>query len=188
MIILLIIIAIIVIFVLWLFIGGRNHLVRLSNGVDNAFAQISTQLQRRYDLIPNLVETVKGYAAHESSTFDKVTEARATAGKAIQSGSASDVQAAQDAMGQARLAINAVAENYPDLKANQNFLQLQEELTSTENKVSFARQAFNDAVMSYNNGIQVFPTVLIAGMFGYHKKDSFTLENDAAKEAPKVQF
>ncbi|GBG97336.1 LemA family protein [Lactococcus termiticola] len=188
MIILLVIIAIIVIFVLWLFIGGRNNLVRLSNGVDNAFAQISTQLQRRYDLIPNLVETVKGYAKHEDAVFSKVTEARAAASKAIQTGSAQDVAAAQDTMGQARLAINAVAEQYPDLKANQNFLSLQEELTSTENKVAYARQAYNDSVMSYNNGIEVFPTVLIAGMFGYHKKTMFEVENEAAKEAPKVSF
>ncbi|MDR0297482.1 MAG: LemA family protein [Streptococcaceae bacterium] len=188
MVIVLVLLVVVVLFVLWLFIGGRNTLVRLSNGVDNAFAQISTQLQRRYDLIPNLVETVKGYAKHEDSVFTKVTEARAAAGKAIQSGSAEDVAKAQEAMGQARLAINATAEAYPDLKANQNFLSLQEELTSTENKVSFARQAFNDAVMSYNNGIQVFPTVLIAGLFGYTKKNMFELENEAAKEAPKVSF
>lgn len=184
----LIILLIIVLFVIWLFVSGRNRLVRLSVGVDEAASQISTQLQRRYDLIPNLVETVKGYATHEQETFDKVTEARNAIGTALKNADPATITAAEAQYQQARLAINAVAESYPELKANQNFLALQEELTSTENKVAFSRQAYNDSVRDYNTGIQVFPTVLIAGMFGYHKRDMFEVESDAVKEAPKVQF
>ena len=188
MLIFLIIVIVIVLFLLWLFIGGRNRLVRLSVGVDESSAQINTQLQRRYDLIPNLVETVKGYAKHEQETFDKVTEARNAIGTALKNADPATITAAEQQYQQARLAINAVAENYPDLKANQNFLALQEELTSTENKVAFSRQAYNDSVRDYNIGIQAFPTVLIAGMFGYHKRDMFEVASDAVKEAPKVSF
>lgn len=188
MLIILIILLVIILAIVWLFWGGRNRLVTLSVDVDNASAQIDTQLQRRFDLIPNLVETVKGYAKHEQETFDKVTEARNAIGRALSSKDGKDLSAAESQYQQARLAINAVAESYPDLKANQNFLSLQEELTSTENKVSFARQAFNDAVRDFNIGIQAFPTVLIAGMFGYHKKEMFQVENEAAKTAPKVSF
>ncbi|HEY0221884.1 LemA family protein [Lactovum miscens] len=184
----LIIIVVIILAVVWLFWGGRNRLVRLNISVDESAAQISTQLQRRFDLIPNLVETVKGYAKHEQETFNKVTEARNAIGNALKNVGPEAVDEAEKQYQSARLAINAVAENYPDLKANQNFLALQEELTSTENKVSFARQAYNDSVRAFNIGIQVFPTSLIAGMFGFHKREMFEVENEAVKEAPKVQF
>ncbi|MDR0299254.1 MAG: LemA family protein [Streptococcaceae bacterium] len=183
-----IVVLVVVLAVVWLFWGGRNKLVRLNVNVDEAQAQISTQLQRRFDLIPNLVETVKGYAKHEQETFDKVTEARNAIGNALKNSDPASVTEAEKQYQSARLAINAVAENYPDLKANQNFLALQEELTSTENKVAFARQAYNDSVRNLNIGIQVFPTSLIAGMFGFHKREMFEVENVAAKEAPKVQF
>ena len=182
-------VAVIVIVVLVVLIGlffwlGFNGLVRRRNQVDNAWSQIDVQLKRRHDLIPNLVETVKGYAAHERGTFEAVTAARANAINA--QGPEAQAQA-ENALSGALKSLFAVAEAYPDLKANQNFLNLQEELTSAEDRIAYARQFFNDAVLSYNTKIQQFPTVLIAGMFHFEKREFF----DAAPEdteTPQVQF
>ena len=152
-----VIIAVVVVVLLVLFvIVTYNGLVRTRNRIDNAFSQIAVQLKRRHDLIPNLIETVKGYAAHEKGVFEAVTAARANAINAT-NGTPQDQAQAENALSGTLKSLFAVAEAYPDLKANQNFLSLQEELTSTENKVAFARQAYNDAVMSYNNGREMFP-------------------------------
>lgn len=164
-----------------------NGLVRLRNEVKNAWAQIDVQLKRRYDLIPNLVETVKGYAKHERETFEAVTNARAIAQKMSDAGA----QARSKAEGELSSALTrllAVAEAYPDLKANQNFLALQEELTSTENKISFARQFYNDAVLRYNNQTQMFPSSIIANMFGFQSSEFFEVTESVQREAPKVSF
>jgi len=178
-------------------VGIYNRLVTLENRFENAFAQIEVQLKRRYDLIPNLVETVKGYMAHERDTLEAVIQARNQAVSGLQQAAAKpgNPQAMQALVGAeqglsgALGRLFALAESYPDLKANQNMAQLTEEITSTENKVSFARQAFNDAVTSYNTYKQTFPPVLIAGMCG-HVVDAELLEFDseAIAEAPKVSF
>jgi len=178
-------------------VGIYNKLVALKNRYQNAFAQIEVQLKRRYDLIPNLVETVKGYMAHERQTLDAVIQARNQALSGLQR-AASDpgdpnamknLASAEGVLGGAMGRLLALAEAYPDLKASENMKQLTEELTSTENKVSFARQAFNDAVTSYNTYRQSFPPVIFAGMFG-HTTDASLLEfdNAAIAEAPKVSF
>jgi LemA protein len=173
-----------------------NSLVSARNRVKNAFAQIDVQLTRRYDLIPNLVETAKGYLAHERETLEAVVRARAAAvsGLAAAKADPSSVTAIQ-ALGGADAALTgalgrlfAVAEAYPDLKANQNMMQLSEEITSTENKVAFSRQAFNDAVMFYNNACQVFPNTLLAGTFGFTPAEMLALDDAAKREAPKVSF
>ena len=164
-----------------------NGLVRLRNEVKNAWAQIDVQLKRRYDLIPNLVETVKGYAKHESATFEAVTNARTIAQKMSDAG----VQARGKAEAELTSALTrllAVAEAYPNLKANQNFLALQEELTSTENKISFSRQYYNDSVLRYNTQTQVFPSNIIAGMFGFKPGEFFEVIAATEREAPKVSF
>ena len=161
-----------------------NRLVRRRNACQNAWAQVDVQLKCRHDLIPNLVESVKGYAAHESGTFEAVTNARANA---INAQTPQDQAQAENVLSGALKSLFAVAEAYPDLKANQNFLNLQEELTSAEDRIAYARQFFNDAVLSYNTKIQQFPTVLIAGMFHFEKREFF----DAAPEdteTPQVQF
>lgn len=166
-------------------IGIYNSLVQLRNQVDNAWSQIDVQLKRRHDLIPNLVETAKGYMQHERGTFEAITEARSRAM------GAKNVAEASQAEGQLTDALSKfmlVVENYPDLKANQNFLSLQETLTSTENKIAFARQGYNDQVLFYNNKIQMFPSNIIAGMFNFTKRDFFEIENEAEREVPKVQF
>lgn len=179
-------------------IGIYNQLVTLKNRFENAFAQIAVQLQRRYDLIPNLVETAKAYLKHESGTLEAVTEARNQAVRGLDKAAASPGSAsAINGLGQAegRLAgalgrLNVVVEAYPELKANQNMMQLSEEITSTENKVAFARQAFNDAVTAYNTYKQTFPPVLFAGLFG-HSADATLLEfadSEAIQAAPKVSF
>ncbi len=178
-------------------VGIFNKLVMYKNRYQNAFAQIEVQLKRRYDLIPNLVETAKGYMAHERETLEAVIAARnqASGGLAKASGDPGDAAAikelgsAEGALAGAVGRLFAVMEAYPDLKANQNMMQLSEELTSTENKVSFARQAFNDAVTMYNTYKQSFPTVILAAMFG-HSQDAALLEFDSAAiaEAPKVSF
>lgn len=179
-------------------VGIYNRLVTLKNRFTNAFAQIEVQLKRRYDLIPNLVETAKGYMAHERETLEAVIAARnqALAGltaAAAAPGSAEAMKQLAGAEGTLTGALsrmNVVVEQYPDLKANQNMMQLSEELTSTENKVAFSRQAFNDAVTAYNTYKQTFPAVMLAGMFG-HSQDASLLEfEDRAKiqEAPKVSF
>ena len=165
-----------------------NKLVGLRNIVRNSWSQIDVQLKRRFDLIPNLVETAKGYMKHESETFIKVTEARAQAMSAINKGDVKEVSAAAANLDSALAKMMLTFENYPELKANQNFLALQEELTSTENKVAFARQAYNDAVMIYNNAVEMFPTNIIAGAFNFQRSDFFEIEDKSEKQAPKVTF
>jgi len=162
-----------------------NSLVRLRNQVDNAWSQIDVQLKRRHDLIPNLVETAKGYMKHERETFEEITKARS---QAMGAKNVSEAAKAEGMLSEALSKFMLVVENYPDLKANQNFLSLQEELTSTENKIAFARQAYNDSVLFYNNKIQMFPSNIVAGMFGFGKRDFFEIENVAEKEVPKVSF
>ncbi len=177
-------------------VGAYNGLVTLRNRYKNGFAQIDVQLKRRYDLIPNLVETAKGYIKHERETLEAVIAARNGASAAGNKAAANPGDpAAMQALGGAEAGLTAslgrlfaVAEAYPDLKANQNMMQLTEELTSTENKVSFARQAYNDGVMSYNTKREVFPTNIIAGMFNFGPAELFQIDNPAEKEAPKVSF
>lgn len=181
-----IIAVVVVIVVLWLF-GTYNGLVKLRNQTKNAWAQIDVQLKRRHDLIPNLVETVKGYAAHERQTFEEVTQARNVAVGAIGKGIGEQAKA-EGGLSGALSRLLAVAERYPDLKANQNFLALQEELTSTENKISFSRQFYNDSVLNYNNKIQMAPSNLVAGMFGFKAGEFFQVEAKDEREAPKVSF
>jgi LemA protein len=181
------IVVLAVIIILWL-VGTYNGLVGVRNTVKNAWAQIDVQLKRRYDLIPNLVETVKGYAKHESSTFEKVTQARSACMQASTSGNVAEQAKAEGFLTQALKSLFAVAEAYPELKANQNFLALQEELTATENKISFARQFYNDSVMQYNNKIQMFPSNIIAGMFNFKESEFFNVESPEERKAVKVQF
>ncbi len=181
---LIIILAVIVLLILFI-IGIYNALVRLRNQVDNAWSQIDVQLKRRHDLIPNLVETAKGYMKHERQTFEAITNARA---QAMQAKTVTEAGRAEGALGEAISKFLLVVENYPDLKANQNFLALQEELTSTENKISFARQSYNDQVLFFNNKIQMFPSNIVAGMFAFLKRDFFEIEAAAEREVPKVSF
>ncbi len=166
-------------------IGMYNSLISLRNRCDNSWAQVDVQLKRRYDLIPNLVETVKGYAKHEREVFQNVTEARA---KAINANTVKDQGQAENQLSGALKTLFAVAENYPELKANQNFLMLQEELAGTEGKIAYARQFYNDTVMKFNMKQQVFPSNIIAKMFNFKEKEYFELEEPAAKEPVKVSF
>jgi LemA protein len=192
----LIVACVVVVAFVFFAIGVYNTLVTLRNRYKNAFSQIDVQLKRRYDLIPNLVETAKGYMRHERETLEAVINARNSAVTASQRAAISPGDSA--AMGGLNLAetqlsgalgrLFALAEAYPDLKANQNMLALQEELTSTENKVAFARQAFNDAVTSYNTGIEKFPNSLIAGMTGFAPAQLFETESPKEREAPRVSF
>lgn len=182
-----IIVVAIILILLFIVIGIYNSLVRGKNQVKNAWAQIDVQLKRRFDLIPNLVETVKGYMQHERNTLEAVTKARTTAQQAV-SGSVAERAKAEGELGMALSRLFAVAEQYPDLKANQNFLALQEELTSTENKISFARQYYNDSVMKYNNQIQMFPSNIVASMTGFKAEEFFETTVAAEREAPKVSF
>jgi LemA protein len=177
-------------------VGIYNGLVALRNRFKNAFAQIDVQLKRRYDLIPNLVETAKGYLKHESSTLEAVIKARNIASAAAQTAAAnpSDANAmrglltAEAGLGGALSRLMVVSEAYPDLKANQNMMQLTEELTSTENKISFARQAYNDSVMAYNTSRETFPSVLLAGALGFQPAELFQIDDPSERQAPKVQF
>ena len=182
-------IAIVVVVVLVLLIlsiiGIYNALIRLRNQVDNAWSQIDVQLKRRHDLIPNLVETAKGYMKHERETFEEITKARS---QAMGAKTVADASKAEGALGGALGRFMLVVENYPDLKANQNFLAVQEELTSTENKISFARQSYNDQVLFFNNKIQMFPSSIIANTFNFGKRDFFEIEAPAEREVPKVSF
>ena len=162
-----------------------NGLVRLRNGVKNAWAQIDVQLRRRYDLIPNLVETVKGYAAHEKETFENVVKARQAG---IDASNIKEQGQAENMITGALRQLFALSEAYPDLKANQNFLSLQEELASTENKIGFARQYYNDAVQTFNTRQQMFPANMVARMMGFEPSDFFELEEPEMREAPKVEF
>ena len=161
-----------------------NNLVKLRNMVDNAWAQVDVQMQRRLDLVPNLVETVKGYASHERGTLDEVTQARAAMANAS---SPEDKMQADGMLTCALKSLFAVAEAYPDLKANVNFQQLQTELSNTEDKISYMRQSYNDTVMKYNTAIQTFPAVLFAGMMGFKERQSFDADS-GAEQAPRVQF
>jgi LemA protein len=180
----LIVVGAIVVLLVIIFIVMYNALVRLRNRIDNAWSQIDVQLKRRYDLIPNLVETVKGYAEHEKGVFESVTQARAAAINA--QGPAQQAEA-ENVLSGALKSLFAVAEAYPDLKANQNFLNLQEELTSTEDRIAYARQFYNDSVLSYNNKIQTLPSSVIAGMFNFEKREYF--EGDPEATGPvKVEF
>ena len=179
------VVAIIVIIALIVgIIAIYNNLTIGRNKVKNAFAQIDTVLQRRFDLIPNLVETVKGYAAHEQSVFENVTKARA--GYMSAKTNAEKLEAENELTSTLKT-LFAVAENYPELKSNQNFLKLQEDLKVTEDKVSFSRQFYNDTVTMYNNSIAVFPNSIVAGLFGF-KEETLFKADDASKEVPKVQF
>lgn len=189
-----VVVAIIVVLALIIF-GLYNTLVKKRNETDEAKAQIATQQQRRFDLIPNLIETVKGYAKHESGVFEQVTALRSEAEsikdeqKAL--GENMSAQQAEELMARSRDVIggiNVAVEAYPDLKASQNFSQLQEELANTENLISFARQNYNDRVLEYNNKVQTIPSNIIAGMFGFKTREMFEVENQEAKVAPKVQF
>jgi LemA protein len=170
--------------VVWL-IGVYNGLVGLRNQVQNAWKQIDVQLKRRHDLIPNLVNTVRGMMKFEQETLDRVISARA---KAVSAETVADKGKAEGELTQALGRLFAVAEAYPDFKSNQNALQLQEELTSTENKIGFSRQHYNDSVMTYNTRTQSFPVNVIAGMFDFKGEEFFELEDEAAREAPKVAF
>ncbi len=184
---LLVVLGLIVVLIV-IVIGIYNSLVRQRNQVKEAWAQVDVQLKRRFDLIPNLMETVKGYMHHERETLEAVTNARAAVATAGATGSIEARAQAEGGLGAALGRLFAVSENYPDLKASQNFLALQEELTSTENKISFARQFYNQSVMQYNNATQMFPGSIIAGMFNFKASKFFELKDEAQREAPKVQF
>jgi len=162
-----------------------NRLVRLRNRVDNAWAQIEVQLKRRWDLIPNLVETVKGYAEHERETFEAVTAART---RAQQAQTPADTAQAEGILGQALGRLLAVAEAYPELQADENFRQLQTELAETENRIAVSRQVYNDAVLTYNNAIQTFPGAVFAGPFGFSAREFFDVDDEAQREPPRVDF
>ncbi len=181
-----VIIGIAVLLIIWLVIT-YNGLVRLRNQVKNAWSQIDVQLKRRHDLIPNLVNTVKGYAAHERETLEGVTNARNLAQAAIGSGVAAQAKAEGELSGFLSRLL-AVSESYPDLKANQNFLALQEELSSTENRIAFSRQFYNDSVMGFNNKIHMLPSNIIAGMFRFKEGEFFEIETPAEREVPRVSF
>ncbi len=176
-----------VVFILLVFfvIGLYNTLIRLRRRCDNGWAQIDVQLKRRYDLIPNLVETAKGYMKHEREVLENVTKARQ---QAINASGVKDQAKAENLLTSTLRSLFAVVENYPELKANENMLAVQEELVSTENKISFARQHFNDCVMEYNTRTETVPANVIAGMFAFKGRDFFELEDTAQREAPKVDF
>lgn len=180
----LILLAIILAVIGWV-IGVYNGLVGARNKVKEAWAQVDVQLKRRFDLIPNLMETVKGYMSHERETLEAVTQARAAISGA---GSMPDRLSAEAGMSAALGRLMMVSEAYPDLKASANFMSLQEELSSTENKISFARQFYNETVMKMNNAVQMFPGSVIAGMFNFKEEDFFELTDETQREAPKVDF
>lgn len=173
--------------VVWL-IATYNGLITLRNRTDEAWSDIDVQLKRRYDLIPNLVETVKGYAGHEKEVFEKVTLARAAAINAEKGGNPAEIAKTENMLAGTLKSLFAVAENYPDLKASQNFLKLQDELSDTENKVQAARRFYNGNVRDFNTKLEKFPTNMIAGVFGFKSKEFFEIEEAAQREAVKVQF
>jgi LemA protein len=181
----LVVLLAIVLAVFLLLVALYNRLVRLRNRVDNAWAQIEVQLKRRWDLIPNLVETVKGYAAHERGVFDEVTRARAAAQQAR---TPAETAQAEGILGAALGRLFAVAEDYPELQADENFRELQSQLEETENRVAVSRQVYNDTVLTYNNAIQTFPGVVFAGPFGFAAREFFEVEEAAQREAPVVDF
>jgi LemA protein len=180
-----IIVLIIIAVVALALIGIYNSLVRLRNQVRNSWSQIDVQLKRRHDLIPNLVETAKGYMKHERETLENITAARS---KAMGAESIGEKSKAEGALSDAMSKFFLVVENYPDLKANQNFMAVQEELTSTENKIAFSRQAYNDQVLFYNNKIQMFPSNMVAGLFGFKLSEFFEIEEAGEREVPRVDF
>ena len=181
LIIVLVVIAVVVLFVISMY----NSLIQLRNRVKNAWSQIDVQLKRRHDLIPNLIETVKGYMTHERQIMENITKYRSQAMDASTVGQKAQAEGLlSGALGQLRVQV----ENYPDLKANQNFLALQEELTSTENKISYARQSYNDQVLFYNNKIQMFPSNILAGMFKFNEEEFFQVEDEKERAVPKVAF
>jgi len=190
-----VLLALVLVLGLWV-AGIYNKLVDLRNRFKNAFSQIDVQLKRRYDLIPNLVETAKGYMKHESTTLEAVIKARNIAAAAAQTAAADpadanavrSLAAAEAGLGGALSRLLVVSEQYPELKANQNMLQLTEELTSTENKIAFARQAYNDSVMTYNTTRETFPNVVFAGAFGFLPAELFKIEDPTERHAPKVSF
>ncbi len=184
MVVVIIVVAIVVIILLGI-ISIFNRLKILRNRVENAWTQIDVQLKRRYDLIPNLVETVKGYAAHEKSTFERVTQAR---NMAINAKTVKEQGEAENMLTGALKSLFAVSEAYPELKANQNFMMLQEELAGTEGKIAYARQFHNDTVMTYQTKKELFPANIVAGMFNFPDKEYFEIEEAAEREAPKVSF
>ena len=179
-----IVLGILVVLVIWI-VGMYNGLVRLRNQVKNAWSQIDVQLKRRHDLIPNLVETAKGYMKHERETFEAITKARS---QAVEAQGVAEQGKAEGQLTEALGKFMLVVENYPDLKANQNFLALQEELTTTENKVSFSRQFYNDQVLQFNTRIESVPTNIIANMFGFKQAEFFEIEVATEREVPKVKF
>jgi LemA protein len=181
LIVVLIVVAVFVLFIISIY----NSFIKLRNQVKNAWSQIDVQLKRRHDLIPNLIETVKGYMTHERETLENITKARS---QAVQAEGIGDKAKAEGELTRALGKFNLVVENYPDLKANQNFLSLQEELTSTENKISFSRQNYNDQVLFYNNKIQMFPSNIIAGMFAFKTEEFFEIEEPTERAVPKVDF
>ncbi len=180
----LVVLVVIVLILFSTFKGMYNSLVNLDESVNNAWAQVENQLQRRYDLIPNIVETVKGYAAHEKEVLTEVTRARASVGGAR---TPEQIMQANNALSSALSRLLVVVERYPELKANQNFIRLQDELAGTENRIAVERRRYNEAVQQYNKKIRSFPTVLFAGIFGFEKRAYFEAP-EAAKEAPKVDF
>ena len=182
--VLLVLVGVVAVVALW-FVFTYNGLVRLRNQVKNAWSQIDVQLKRRYDLIPNIVETVKGYAAHEKETFERVVQARQ---RGIDASDVKQQQEAENMITGALRKLFALSEAYPDLKANQNFLALQEELASTENKIGFARQYYNDTVKDFNTRQEMFPANLVASMLGFQPTDFFEIEEASQREAPKVKF
>jgi LemA protein len=180
-----IVLVVILVVLALIVVGLYNRLVRYRNRVDNAWAQVEVQLKRRWDLIPNLVETVKGYAAHERGVFEEVTAART---RAQQAQSPAESAQAEGILSQALGRLFAVAEAYPDLKATQNFQELQAQLSETEDKVAVSRQVYNDTVLTYHNAIQTFPGTLLAGPFGFTKREFFEVEDEAQRAAPVVDF
>ena len=181
LIIVIIAVAVVVLFVISMY----NSLIQLRNRVKNAWSQIDVQLKRRHDLIPNLIETVKGYMKHEREIMENITKYRS---QAMEAGSVGEKANAEGLLSGALGQLRVQVENYPDLKANQNFLSLQEELTSTENKISYSRQSYNDQVLFYNNKIQMFPSNIIAGMFKFNEEEFFQVEDEKEKAVPKVSF
>src|SRR4030065_2856666 len=181
LIIILVVIAVVVLFVISIY----NSLIQLRNRVKNAWSQIDVQLKQRSDLIPNLIETVRGYMKHEREIMENITKYRS---QAMEAGSVGEKAKAEGLLSGALGPLRVQVENYPALKANQNFLALQEELTSTENKISFARQSYNDQVLFYNNKIQMFPSSIVAGMFKFIEEEFFEVEDEKEKAVPKVSF
>lgn len=179
-----VVIGIVGIVILW-WIATYNRMIVLRNRIENAWSQVDVQLRRRYDLIPNLVATVKGYAAHERQTFEEVTKARQAG---IDARTVEDQAMAENMISQALKRLFAVAEAYPQLRATENFQQLQEELSGTESKIAYSRQFYNDTVLSYHNLIQAFPAKIVAGMGGFQKRDYFEIEEAAARGPVQVQF